>query len=760
MQVIARKIEAEPGKPCCGEQRREGGRKHSRWSEEKNGSVPHKIQNSQQPLCVPQAKEPHAPKQARISPLADVARLKNPPPCSSLDRKPFMDGCRQSKVSSLNAVVPDNSLQGDGANLFSGNQEVDARGGAAWNDDLTMNEDLRAATLNLEKSLSQLKKQQQLHLMQQQMMVLPSDSYQDVDRQLLPSSFDGCKRLSESPSQSQELGCDGNSRPATRLLDHSLYLLGLSHQTRAMESDPIDLSEVLDYSIQTREENGALRCARDGCPVPCARDGCAVPCARDKGKALSPCPAEDPFYFDAAEGPCQSSAGVDIDNFDYQHRKSINRRRNSVIPCGILESPPNAMFSEENFVYDLSLPATKPSIAMDKAVSSQCDYLLPPSSGQPLELKFLEKTCEAPEDLSIAAPSLNVLPFSGSDSLINKCAEIESCYSSLKDQNSLSTQCNGAVEKMFAPISSAGQSDATSRDTSNCLPSKEYEVHAQNSSPKVTASGFFSKNSQKTLLVSSPGVQMRSSEHPKETGVTVKSGKSKPSKNSAAGKGRRSISKSSPGLYCSICDLSFKVKISFDRHMIGHTQHQCSLCSLSLGSYKALCKHSLNAHKVRLKAKRYGCQKCGKSFLKKIHLLKHSVKVHPEAHQCAKCGEAHSSAVELSEHAALCHSSHKCDLCGQTFEKRKHFLRHMQGHERNSCRWCKDSFSTKGRLHAHVKAHHPHEFKSSSECLEESVSKSAAAFPLLPRHSCSLCPRHFTRPSLLRDHVNAVHSGN
>ena len=136
----------------------------------------------------------------------------------------------------------------------------------SWEQDkMSMTKDLREATLNLEKSLSRLKKQQELHFQQQ-------SGYSDN----LPDQCGDCDPLCRKlflESNENDLHLDFvkyrqfYSQRATQILDQSLMVLdsgfsqatkddgtlGESTDTTVLDLPP-DLTEVLDYSIPPRPD--------------------------------------------------------------------------------------------------------------------------------------------------------------------------------------------------------------------------------------------------------------------------------------------------------------------------------------------------------------------------------------------------------------------------------------------------------------------------------------------------------------------------
>lgn len=139
---------------------------------------------------------------------------------------------------------------------------------------------------------------------------------------------------------------------------------------------------------------------------------------------------------------------------------------------------------------------------------------------------------------------------------------------------------------------------------------------------------------------------------------------------------------------CRICNVSYKKKISFEKH---------------------------NSSKHGPDAVRFICSQCGKEF-KERNILKNHEKIHlPDElklkHPCSYCGKKFVNGHCLKIHIARVHEKvalHTCELCGKGCITKSDLKWHMDKHveERNyECEICHLKFKSTNSLRIHKRRH-------------------------------------------------------
>ena len=147
--------------------------------------------------------------------------------------------------------------------------------------------------------------------------------------------------------------------------------------------------------------------------------------------------------------------------------------------------------------------------------------------------------------------------------------------------------------------------------------------------------------------------------------------------------------------------------------------------------------------------KKFPCEKCEKSYLRKVHLVRHTKSVHDvikvkrwKRFKCEKCDKSFFEKGVLKRHLKSFHDGikdHKCDQCQKEFIEKDGLKRHLQSvHEaikEYKCVQCPAEFNLKESFRRHLKFVH------------DGTKK----------HKCKYCPSLFKRKDSVNLHLKRVH---
>ncbi|XP_071111117.1 uncharacterized protein [Haliotis cracherodii] len=198
--------------------------------------------------------------------------------------------------------------------------------------------------------------------------------------------------------------------------------------------------------------------------------------------------------------------------------------------------------------------------------------------------------------------------------------------------------------------------------------------------------------------------------------------------------------------------------------------YPCPECDKTFTNWNKLYQHKRSAHK-KLKLN-HCCSICNKRFSSQDVLRKH-VKQHGLCmrHQCQWCDRSYTMKNNLCRHVRLAHGKHtntviprakqdvpsivksrlQCSICKKTFTRKDVLLRHVRHHcsvLRFQCRLCAKSFTEQSSRQRHMKVAHTTAINDSA-----SADESGESDKDLEALKCPVCKRMFSRPELLRKHV-------
>lgn len=140
---------------------------------------------------------------------------------------------------------------------------------------------------------------------------------------------------------------------------------------------------------------------------------------------------------------------------------------------------------------------------------------------------------------------------------------------------------------------------------------------------------------------------------------------------------------------------------------------------------------------------KFKCPGCSLLFSTKSGLSKHCTTHVDDPVSCKSCKNNFDSVSDFWKHInkKQCKVSlFKCDECGEKFKYRRHYLKHVLGHNDNNCRYCDEKFSTWVLYKNHLKEKHP-DIKMERD--------------LIP---CKFCAMSFRRHLGLYNHYQVEHS--
>ena len=145
----------------------------------------------------------------------------------------------------------------------------------------------------------------------------------------------------------------------------------------------------------------------------------------------------------------------------------------------------------------------------------------------------------------------------------------------------------------------------------------------------------------------------------------------------------------------------------------------------------------------------FKCPLCEVACANKSNLLSHVDNHDGFPLSCIKCCLTYKNKFSYDYHltSELCKKSKKqiglirqCTECPLTFMNRRHFLKHLEGHKRNSCHYCDAKPTTRKDLTLHMVQQHNLKLQK-------------------PKYQCQYCERCFVKQVTLFNHYNQHANG-
>ncbi|XP_065364263.1 zinc finger protein 91-like [Calliphora vicina] len=189
-------------------------------------------------------------------------------------------------------------------------------------------------------------------------------------------------------------------------------------------------------------------------------------------------------------------------------------------------------------------------------------------------------------------------------------------------------------------------------------------------------------------------------------------------------------------------------------------------------------RNKLDKNSTKEVNKKFSCEQCAKSFLKKSHYERHMLTHVPEEekiYQCDECDKKFASFNLLKYHKGYTHLKKYaiiCDICGKSCRDRLYFMRHMKEHKgypvaKWPCDICSVEVSSKYELNRHKKLIHTEENLKEYKCsycpkisANMNSHKQHVHYTHMSerKHACRLCDKKFKRSRELREHLS-THTG-
>lgn len=172
---------------------------------------------------------------------------------------------------------------------------------------------------------------------------------------------------------------------------------------------------------------------------------------------------------------------------------------------------------------------------------------------------------------------------------------------------------------------------------------------------------------------------------------------------------------------CKWCNVKFTYKVQLKNHLrvlncIDIVPIKCEYCHKLYKNDNVLKNHIWQYHTGSQAGKKYSCDTCDRSYVRRSDLAKHVRELHEnrelEQHKCPYCSNIYKARVILNRHIIFSHKKvdkrHECKICYKSYCRPYHLIRHMKEvHKKqyiksNECENCRKEFSNKLALKMHL----------------------------------------------------------
>ncbi|XP_059612675.1 transcription factor grauzone-like [Phlebotomus argentipes] len=227
------------------------------------------------------------------------------------------------------------------------------------------------------------------------------------------------------------------------------------------------------------------------------------------------------------------------------------------------------------------------------------------------------------------------------------------------------------------------------------------------------------------------------------------------------------------------CDKKLDNRTKIVTHLNSHINpnaFKCEKCEKSFLTKMGLIKHELNKH-VPPEQHIYKCDKCPSTFMTLCRARTHEAKHMNEEEKrfkCPQCEKAYAFNAMLKQHMRHAHDEsnrHVCEICAKVFKSKYTYQIHLENHMDNGtrdfpCPMCGKAFKRKRLLKVHVERHNKTgEIFKCDMCGKVSPNRNALKNHIEYSHlkvrkfECNLCSSAFKTALGLKEHV-ATHSSS
>uniref|UniRef100_A0A1I8NT30 Uncharacterized protein n=1 Tax=Stomoxys calcitrans TaxID=35570 RepID=A0A1I8NT30_STOCA len=193
-------------------------------------------------------------------------------------------------------------------------------------------------------------------------------------------------------------------------------------------------------------------------------------------------------------------------------------------------------------------------------------------------------------------------------------------------------------------------------------------------------------------------------------------------------------------LKCEICHQLVASYSQLEEHF--RKQHASEVCYLMCCQLKLEYRYNIEQHiNYHNAPQQLRCEACCKSYRFVQYLRNHIRKVHTNKgkdksakdsetlegnYRCDKCPKTFATKRNLSKHSSV-HKpkSIECNICGKYFSRQRAMLAHMAGHigeKTHTCSFCPKAFTRRPYLSQHMNASHPQEWKKMQDEAAQSAT--------------------------------------